>query len=502
MACLVVLLAAVAISALAGGYRTLAGLALGTLGNMALAAQFSRRLFGGHFAVTVHLAFSAVVYTAILCLGLRWLLSGWPDVSRLQGYTGRFLILLANFVLLPLLWYAVLRAFQPIFLPRGVALVLVSPPAIAAAGLSIWRVRESRKAWIPGWKLAAWGFAASCFLFAGVRLGARVLDRARTAQIQRVLSAYPPADANAPYPKLFFQKGVNFTVEGPDGYSSGEGRRVLESFPRFGVNAVAIVPYGFTRQGGSPTVGYGGWERDDQMRVAARVAHARGLKVMLKPAIWNAIDLQFRSPQERRIWFEQYQKFLNHYAHLATKIHADIFCIGGEFTHLSQYDSEWRPLIAHIREIYPGPLVYAANFGQEFESLKFWDALDYIGLQEYYPLPDDLNASRLLKRVEAVQQKFAKPVIFTEVGFTSMEGTNRDPWDDSHSRKVSLELQSSCYQAIFRAFYTQPWFEGMYWWRIGSDGGGGSQDGSFTPWNKPAMKILARWYRSGRRAGS
>ena len=33
-----------------------------------------------------------------------------------------------------------------------------------------------------------------------------------------------------------------------------------------------------------------------------------------------------------------------------------------------------RELIARARELYPGPLVYAAIQGPEFETIRFWDA--------------------------------------------------------------------------------------------------------------------------------
>lgn len=53
--------------------------------------------------------------------------------------------------------------------------------------------------------------------------------------------------------------------------------------------------------------------------------------------------------------------------------------------------------------------------------------------------------------------------------------------------------------AVFRAFYDKPWFEGMYWCNVESDGGGGRENGSFTPWGKPAMGVLNRWYTEGGR---
>jgi Glycoside Hydrolase Family 113 len=478
--------------------RLLAGLGLGTLADLALMMELSRRVFAPRLFPGPWLIFGGLIYLAVLALGLRWTLSAWPAIGSLRRYPGRLVVLASVFVILPLCLLTWFRLSSRFFAWWNFA-ALIIPAALAATVVSLWPVRKMQPPQPNGWRSFSFGVVATCVMIFGIQQGARAIGRARTAAIHKILAAYPPVDANAPYPKLFFQKGVNFTVEGPDGYSSAEGRRILASLPQFGVNAVALVPYGFTRTGKSPTVGFGGWERDDQMRVAARVAHARGMRVMLKPAIWNAISLQFQSPQERRVWFQQYQKFLVHYARLATEIHADIFCIGGEFTHLSRYDAEWRTLIASVRQIYPGPLVYAANFGQEFETVKFWDALDYIGLQEYYPLPSDLDASSVIERVEKVQREFNKPVIFTEVGFSSAAGANRDPWNDSGPSQVDLDLQRECYQAIFRAFYGKPWFEGMYWWRIGSDGDGGPQNDSFTPWDKPAMNVVKRWYTDGGR---
>jgi len=58
------------------------------------------------------------------------------------------------------------------------------------------------------------------------------------------------------------------------------------------------------------------------------------------------------------------------------------------------------------------------------------------------------------------------------------------------------------YQAIFRAFYNKPWFEGMYWWKVGTNGFGGSGDTSLTPWGKPAMEVVKRWYEGGGRQGA
>lgn len=309
--------------------------------------------------------------------------------------------------------------------------------------------------------------------------------------------------ADTPYPKIFFQRGVNFTAEGPGGYSPGASIKMLDRLVQNGVNAVALVPYGFVRKG-APEInfGRGGWERAELLEEIAALAHKRGIKVMLKPQLWGRGtypgDIHFDRPEDRAKWFEQYMPFLEYYARLAAKMHADIFCVGVEFVQMSRYEAQWRKLIARARQLYRGPLVYGATQGPEFEGIKFWDALDYIGLNNYYPLPDDLSTDAVVSKVEQVQRRYHRPVIFPEAGFASLKSPHREPWDETR-RELSLSDQAHCYEALLRAFYKKPWFQGVYWWKVGTNGFGGPDDGSHTPWGKPAMDVVARWYKDGGR---
>ncbi len=297
--------------------------------------------------------------------------------------------------------------------------------------------------------------------------------------------------------KPFFQRGVNFTAEGPDGYTGSRARPLLEKLGAFGVDSIALVPYAFTSRS-VPSVRFGGgFETDEGIEQVATAAHALGMKVLLKPQVWVRTgfpgDLEFTHPSDRAKWFAGYRTYIEHQAALATRIRADLFCVGVEFVKLSSDEKEWRRVIARVREIYRGPLTYGATQGQEFENLQFWDALDYIGLNNYYPLPDDLSTAALVRKVEAVQRRFNKPVLLTETGFSSYESPHRQPWDET-PRKVAQQDQARCYEAIFRGFYGKPWFYGMYWWKVGTDGHGGPEEGSFTPWGKPAMQVMKRWY--------
>lgn len=331
----------------------------------------------------------------------------------------------------------------------------------------------------------------------------RAVARKQVRDLEWRLVTIPDPSAGTPYPKFFFQRGVNFTAEFPAFYGTDAATVMLQRLPAHGINAIALVPYGFASLKQPQVRGWNTrWEGDAGVTQLARMAHSLGMKVLLKPQLWmrggNPAEINFPGAAENAEWFAQYQPFLEHYAQLASAIHADVFCVGVELEKMSANQQAWRKLIVRARELYPGPLTYAANFGTEFEGIRFWDALDYIGVDEYYPLPDDLSAAAVVGKISAVQARYQKPVLFTEAGFASVEGANRVPWDEP-ARPVDLEIQAKSYDALLAAFYEKPWFAGVYWWKVGTNGYGGASDASHTPWNKPAMQTVERWYRSARR---
>lgn len=483
--------------------RVLGGLAVAVLADFAFVMPFER--FRGPFHASTALIFSSIFFFGPLCLGLRWMSAAWTG-----GYASRLAGLVSTVALMPVLLWFLFRIVQPSRL--GSFLWMLAPPAAVAAALASLRPAENQTAESQPIKLQAIfaGIAATLLLAAGVTWGgpmvAHAFQQHRERANQAAVAKFPRIQADAPYPKVFFQKGVSFSAEFPNPYASPGARQMLRALRDDGVNAVALVPYGGMQLGSPEIQGFGrhSWESDEGLRELTRMAHAIGMKVMLKPGIWIrgghfGGEIEFSSPVSRDEWFDNYGRFIERYAKLAAENHVDLFCVGGEFIRMSAFDGKWRKIIANIRSVYPGPLTYAANFGEEYQTLKFWDALDFIGLQEYYPLPNDLSTAALVEKVEAVQKRAHKPVIFTEVGFPSAPDGNRHPWQDGKSGKADPELQSQCYRAIFQAFYCKPWFEGMYWWKVGTNGFGGADDTSLTPWCKPAMQVIKNWYVSNNR---
>ncbi len=496
---LMVLVVAALLARFGKRHRPLSGLAIAVLADAAFANSW-RRVFEFN-RISTDAIVGSLVFFAVMCFGLRYMLRGWPEAKSL----GRLAQLTAGFVLLPVLpwlWFSWTRGLELwIF-----AQMLMVPAVLASVVAALFPATNAAEPQRMSWRVPALGFASLALLIVGVNVGEAQIARARAEAVREAMTAYPELPPNTPYEKTFFQKGISLSAEGWGGYESESARQMLQALRHDGVDAVALVPYGFEPSGRAEVrlnTSAGSWESDEGIEMMTRVAHALGMKVMLKPGVWvgnggYAGEIELSSPAQRTEWFQSYTRFVEHYATLAARIHADLYCVGGEFVKLTKDDADWRKVIARTREVYPGPLVYAANFGGEFETLQFWDALDYIGLQDYYPLPDNLATDEVVRKVEAVQRKYHKPVIFTEAGFASGENANRTPWEDGHG-KPSPELQARCYEAVYQAFYNQPWFEGMYWWKVGTNGFGGMDDTSLTPWGKPAMDAVKEWYSGGSR---
>ena len=316
-----------------------------------------------------------------------------------------------------------------------------------------------------------------------------------------------------------WQKGMTYThMYRPDNnLLSVRSQRSLE-YLRTRVHAdwIALNPFGYQRKVDDPNVHYGNDPPDNHLRHAIDRAHELGFKVMLKPHIWlhEQSELRWRgtiamsSEDAWSQWFESYGAFILHYASLAETLEVDLLCVGVELARTAiEREDQWRQLIAEIRRRYSGPLVYAANWWGEYDLVRFWDALDYIGINAFFPLSDGPNptmaalrrsAEAVAGEVELLHQRMGKPVIFTEVGFRSVRGASIKPWEwpRRFEPAVDLEEQSRCYRAVLETFWDKPWFYGMYWWKWFSDlDRGGTNHPGFTPRRKLAEKTLSEWYR-------
>jgi hypothetical protein len=93
-----------------------------------------------------------------------------------------------------------------------------------------------------------------------------------------------------------------------------------------------------------------------------------------------------------------------------------------------------------------------------------------------------------------LSKQWNRPVILTEIGYESLEGSNRSPWK-TQGKIIEFEEQADSYQAVFDAFGGHDWLKGMYWWVWEVRTAGRSAlNADFCAYRKPAHDILALNY--------
>jgi hypothetical protein len=316
-------------------------------------------------------------------------------------------------------------------------------------------------------------------------------------------------------PRLPFLRGISFSHEvREEGYGSPAASAQLDRMQALGGNAVAVVPYAFTRAPLQLAIRYHGSDESDE-RLVSTFAQARrlGLHTMLKPQLWDpgrfTGDIAIPRDADFDSWFDDYRAWMLHEARLATQERVDILVLGTELegvTRTPHQVAAWRGLIRDIRRTYAGTLTYAANWGNDFETFPFWDALDVLGLNMYYPLAgpgelpraDSPRVRDVRNRLAAIAARQGKKIVFTEVGYAATANAAVEPWKEDNTPADPV-MQARCYQVLFEAFYREPWLAGLFWWKWPSHGRGGVRDNSFNPLGKPAFQVLERWYgRAGR----
>ncbi len=288
---------------------------------------------------------------------------------------------------------------------------------------------------------------------------------------------------------------------------------------------VTIVPWGFQDDYDSPNVTHNNGdslytlEYNAKWQKRIEQVHAAGFRVFFKPHLWIdkptngawRADVFPTNEENWEQWQKTYRNFILRYAKVAEQGKADMFCVGTEFSRLTIEKPEfWKDLIKDIRNIYSGKLVYAANWYEEFENITFWEDLDYIGIQAYFPLVKNENPTveqvsegwnPYLPAMEAVSKKYNRQILFTEMGYRSTADGAIEPWhwieDPAKQGKIfSAETQANAYQGFFDVVWDQEWFAGVHIWQLRSDwkerDRGTKLD--FTPQGKPAEQIITKGF--------
>ena len=302
-----------------------------------------------------------------------------------------------------------------------------------------------------------------------------------------------------------FRRGVSFTGYTAYDYSTDDAYQNLRDAADHGADWVTVTSAWYQAKPRSSTMGPEKWRTTAPESVAEVIGKARdlGLKVAVKPHL-NSLDGTYRgdiAPRNLDLWFRSYSHMMRRYAGLAERTGADQFVVGTELEGVSGHERRWRRLIAEIRRRFSGELTYAANYDEVFR-IDFWDALDFIGVDAYFPLAErgEPNVAELVEawrkplgRLERLHKRWKKKLLFTEIGYPSAESALRTPYEAKGAQ--DLGLQKHAMDAALTAISERPWIAGTAWWEWWSRASKlDEDDNEFSVNRKPAADVLREWY--------
>lgn len=308
-------------------------------------------------------------------------------------------------------------------------------------------------------------------------------------------------------------------INGISFVSSRDSITTTHTNPIVNVNAnyATLMPFGFIKELTSPEIRFntkGQWYGESVRGIQqyASALQKRSIKIMVKPQIWvwKGQYTGFITMDSEENWKKletTYLAFILAYAEIAQKVKADAFCIGTELEKfVAERPTFWRSLISEVKKVYKGKLTYAANW-DEFKRVPFWDQLDYIGIDAYFPLTDKKDPTVKdfeegwkphKAEIKRIQSQFNKSILFTEFGYRSVDFAGKEPWDSKGvSGSINLEAQKNGLQAIYNQFWKEDWFAGGFVWKWFHEHSrvGGENNNRFTPQNKPAEALMRSLYK-------
>ena len=301
------------------------------------------------------------------------------------------------------------------------------------------------------------------------------------------------------------------SIQQPDrGYGTATSAALLDHLVAMGAEWISITPFGrlWSLSSTEILMDFEAPYPDNREAVVRmiRQAKARGLRVLVIPHLWVETT-GWRGEVEPSDWEAyqaSYRDFVVAWARDAQRGGADAFSIGVECKSWSgRFGGYWTDLIAEVRAVFDGLLTYSANW-DEAEDVLFWDQLDLIGINAFYPLADHDDATdaeyaegarRVVPQVRELAQVLQMPVLFVEIGYTTRADAAVQPWlwpDDMQDVVIDEREQARALDALIGAFVDEEWFAGFLVWRYYASLDDVSQEAiwGFSPHAKLAEHVL------------
>ena len=197
-------------------------------------------------------------------------------------------------------------------------------------------------------------------------------------------------------------------------------------------------------------------------------------------------------------FFDSYSRFILAHAAAAEAYGAELLVVGLELEGTTRREREWRRLIAEVRQVYRGRISYAANWDR-LGGVPFWDAVDEIGVQAYFPVGGDGPAEAELRRawqghldrLETLANRYGKRVLINELGYARGERAASEPWAAALSvdPEVVALRERLLRVAVDEISKRSSVISGLFWWKwvAGDD----RDDRDFSMREPEALRVLS-----------
>lgn len=285
----------------------------------------------------------------------------------------------------------------------------------------------------------------------------------------------------------------------------------MQKLEELHINFVSIIPYAFVNHDNAKVIfNYDRqwWgEKSEGINYCIKASQDEKKQVMLKPHLWinhgvYTGHLDFESENKWLIWENDFEIYTLEMATIAEKNKVALFCFGTEVGNaIEKRPTFWNALIKKIKSVYSGKLTYAANW-DDFEKVPFWNQLDYIGIDAYFPLSENETPTvdslkeawkKPILKMEILSKKYAKQIIFTEFGYRNSNECAKEPWTEKNLVENN-QCQKNAYEALFSVMSQKTWFKGGFFWKWYADDYYKKHKIDYTPQDKIASEEIIKWY--------
>jgi hypothetical protein len=303
-------------------------------------------------------------------------------------------------------------------------------------------------------------------------------------------------------------KGMTLVDWTADGYGSSQALASVDDIALLGANTLTIVVTAYQTDQHASHIRIDAQRTPTRQSVAAVILRAQSLPspqticIKLHVDVDNGVWRGTIEPSDPAAWFADYSAFVVTWAVEAEAAGVQQLVIGNELAGTLRQEDRWRALIQEVRSVYTGVIIYAASW-DEAPKVPFWDAVDLAGINFYAPVSqrDDPHRMDLLRgwqpwieRIRLVHKLARRDILISEIGYRSVNGAGRHPYDFATSAAVDLQEQADLYWAALEVLSDKPWIRGVYWWNWLARGNPQEELSDYTPKGKPAaMELSNAW---------